>query len=48
LHEFVTTGRIVQLIPPVEHATINATPTKKPLRTGRRVDGSQLSLLGSD
>ena len=48
LHEFVTTGRIVQLIPPVEHATINATPTKKPPRTGRRVDGSQLSLLGSD
>jgi excisionase family DNA binding protein len=48
LHEFVTTGRIVQLIPPVEHATPDATPARKPSRTGRRVDGSQLSLLGSD
>ena len=48
LHEFVTTGRIVQLIPPVEHATDYATPTKKQPRSRRSNDRAQLSLLGSD
>ena len=48
LHEFVTTGRIVQLIPPVEYATDHATPTKKQRRPRRSSDRAQLSLLGSD
>ena len=48
LHELVTTGRVVQLIPPVEHATDHATPMRPASRTGRRADRSQLSLLGSD
>ena len=48
LHDFVTTGRIVQLIPPVEHATVHATPTKKQPRSRLSNDRAQLSLLGSD
>ena len=48
LHEFVTTGRIVQLIPPVEHATDPAIPANKRPRSRRSNDRAQLSLLGSD
>ena len=48
LHEFVTTGRIAQLIPPVEHATGHATPPSKRPRSRRSTDRAQLSLLGSD
>ena len=48
LYEFVTTGRIVQLIPAVEHATEHVTPTKKQSRSRRLTDRAQLSLLGSD
>ncbi len=49
LHERVTTGQIVQLIPKrVDDATENATASRKTSRTGRRTDRSQLSLLGSD
>ncbi len=48
LHEFVTTGRIVQLIAPVEHATDHATPTMKHPRPRRSSDRAQLSLLGSE
>jgi excisionase family DNA binding protein len=48
LHELVTTGRRVQLIPNRVDATPDATAARKPTRTGRRVEGSQLSLLGSD
>ena len=48
LHEFVTTGRIVQLIPAIEHATDHATPAKKQSRSRRSTDRAQLSLLGSD
>jgi excisionase family DNA binding protein len=48
LHEFVTTGRIVQLTPPVEHATDHATPANKQPRSRRSNGRAQLSLLGSD
>ena len=49
LHEYVTTGHIVQLIPrPDANATADATPPKKPVRKSRAGDRTQLSLLGSD
>jgi excisionase family DNA binding protein len=49
LHEFVTTGRIVQLIPqPDELATPDATAARPPARTPRAASRTQLSLLGSD
>lgn len=48
LHEFVTTGRIVQLIPRVENATDHTTPAKNRPRSRRSSDRTQLSLLGSD
>ena len=48
LHEFVTTGRIVQLIPQVEHTSDHTTSMRQAPRTARRADRSQLSLLGSD
>ena len=49
LYELVTTGRVVQLIPAcVANATPDATTARTTSRTSRRVDGSQLSLLGSD
>ena len=48
LHEFVTTGRIVQLIPAVEHATDHATASRNPARKTPATDRAQLSLLGSD
>ncbi len=49
LHELVTTGRVVQLIPtPVGDATPCATAARNTSRPGRRADRSQLSLLGSD
>lgn len=47
LYEFVTTGRIVQLIPRDEDAQ-DARPASKPSRTGRSANRAQLSLLGSD
>jgi len=49
LHEFVTTGQIVQLIPqPVDHAIADTTPRSRTARKPRSADRSQLSLLGSD
>ena len=48
LHEYVTTGHVVQLIPPVEHARDDVTPAVKRPRSRRSNDRSQLSLLGSD
>ena len=49
LHEFVTTGHVVQLIP---HRGANATPDatapRTSARTSRATDRAQLSLLGSD
>jgi hypothetical protein len=48
LEEYVTTGRIVQLIPAVEHATDPATPINKQPRSRRSNNSAQLSLLGSD
>ena len=49
LHELVTTGRVVQLIPTrVDDATPDATAAQNPSRPARRTDRSQLSLLGSD
>ena len=49
LHEYVTTGHIVQLIPQqVANATADATPPTKSVRRTRASDRSQLSLLGSD
>ena len=49
LHEFVTTGHIVQLIPqPDANATPDATAPPKPARKSRATDRAQLSLLGSD
>lgn len=49
LYEFVTTGRIVQLIPqPDANATPDATVARKPARKSRATDRAQLSLLGSD
>lgn len=49
LHEFVTTGRIVQLIPQRDaNATGDATASRKPARKSRASDRAQLSLLGSD
>ncbi len=49
LHELVTNGRIVQLIPKhVDDATVNVTATRPRSRTNSRTDRSQLSLLGSD
>ena len=49
LHELVTTGRVVQLIP--NHAnnpTADATTSRKSSRSSRHSNGNQLSLLGSD
>ena len=49
LHEFVTTGRIVQLIPQhTPNATPGATVSCEPARKSCATDGGQLSLLGSD
>jgi excisionase family DNA binding protein len=49
LHEFVTTGRIVQLIPqPDANATHDGTGSRKPARKSSATDRAQLSLLGSD
>ena len=49
LHEFVTTGHIVQLVAqPDARATANATTRPKAARTSRANDRAQLSLLGSD
>ena len=49
LEEYVTTGRIVQLLPKPElDATVNATPARKPTRPRPTTDRSQLSLLASD
>jgi hypothetical protein len=49
LEAFVTTGRIVQLLPQPElDATVNASPPSKSTRTRRSTDRSQLSLLASD
>ena len=49
LEEFVTTGRIVQLLPqPASDATVHATPTAKSSRSRQTTDRSQLSLLASD
>ena len=49
LYEFVTTGRIVQLIPQRDaNATPDATGSRKPARKPRASDRAQLSLLGSD
>ncbi len=49
LHEFVTTGRVVQLIPQhVANATPDATASRKPASKSRGTDRAQLSLLGSD
>jgi hypothetical protein len=49
LEEYVTTGRIVQLLPQLEFdATVIAIPARKSARTRQTTDRSQLSLLGSD
>ena len=49
LHEYVTTGRVVQLIPQTNaNATLDATASRKPARKSRTTDCAQLSLLGSD
>ena len=49
LEEFLTTGRIVQLLPKPElDATVNATAPAKSTRTRQSTDRSQLSLLASD
>ena len=49
LHEFVTTGRLVQLIPQQHaNATPDATASRKPARKPRANDRAQLSLLESD
>ena len=49
LHEFVTTGHIVQLIPqPEQHETDDVSPSRKPARARRATARTQLSLLGSD
>ena len=49
LHEFVTTGRVVQLIPQsAANATGDATASRQPARKSRATDRTQLSLLGSD
>ena len=53
LHEYVTTGHIVQLIPQhVPHhdvnATVDATAVRTPARKARATDRAQLSLLGTD
>ncbi len=49
LEEFVTTGRIVQLLPqPDTGATVHATPPRKSHRQRQSTDRSQLSLLASD
>ena len=47
--EYVTTGRIVQLLPePDLDATVSATAPQKSTRTRQPADHTQLSLLGSD
>ena len=49
LHEYVTTGHIVQLTPQqAANATGDATDSRKPARKSRATDRAQLSLLGSD
>ncbi|MCU1389817.1 MAG: hypothetical protein JWL72_3155 [Ilumatobacteraceae bacterium] len=49
LEEFVTTGRIVQLLQKPElDATVHATPPSKSTRSRRTTNRSQLSLLASD
>ena len=49
LREYVTTGRIVQLIPqPDANASPDATVTPKSARKPLATDRAQLSLLGSD
>jgi hypothetical protein len=49
LEEFVTTGRIVQLLQqPDVDATVHATPARKSTRPRQSTDRSQLSLLASD
>lgn len=49
LHEFVTTGRLVQLIPQQhENATPDATTSRKPARTPRANDRAQLSSNRTD
>lgn len=49
LEAFVTTGRIVQLVPQPElDATAHATPARKSTRRRQSTDRSQLSLLASD
>ncbi len=49
LEEFVTTGRIVQLLPKPElDATADATPARKSTRPRQSTDRSQLSLLAAD
>ena len=49
LHEFVTTGRVVQLVPANHnHAPVDPTSVLPRARTRRAADRAQLSLLGSD
>ena len=49
LHEYVTTGHIVQLIQQRHaNATPDATAAPRPARKSRETDRTQLSLLGSD
>ncbi len=49
LYEFVTTGRVVQLITqPAPVATDHATGSRPTTRKRRTSDHAQLSLLGSD
>ena len=49
LHDYVTTGRIVQLIPQTDaNATPHATVPRKSARKSPATDRAQLSLLGSD
>ena len=49
LEEYVTTGRIVQLLAKPElDATVHATPPRKSTRTRQTAERAQLSLLGSD
>ncbi len=53
LHEYVTTGHIVQLIQQRQanatpDATPDATAAQRPARKPRATDRTQLSLLGSD
>ena len=49
LHEFVTTGQVMQLLPvPTATPSTPATGNRTPMRATRATDRSQLSLLGHD